>query len=316
MELQPNIANNLSEAQSKFFSGWVIGISHQLIHHLTELVALGPLREVPVDYVSRYQHDPSRVSTGLSAWDELVQLTPVELEPYNKWLGPTGLDLGYQLKSVGFAPLEAEQPTIEDSSRLNVRWDKIQNQRTGDVNRRVRGEVFLVPIYVKNENFADLWLRPCAVGVGVSQIVPVIYHSIKAVGPAILAKRVLLIEQPELHLHPRAQTRLGDMFIVGFIEGIRSSGEDSRGRFISDKQVIIETHSEHLILRMLRRIRETTNQSLPSAFLELKPEQVSVYYLQTSGDGIRATRLRIDETGEFIDRWPNGFFDDRAEELF
>lgn len=61
-------------------------------------------------------------------------------------------------------------------------------------------------------------------------------------------KRLIAIEQPELHIHPRLQAAIGDLFV----ESIQKNGH----RFI------IETHSEHLILRLLRRIRETEKGKL------------------------------------------------------
>ena len=79
---------------------------------------------------------------------------------------------------------------------------------------------------------------------------------------------------------------------------------------------LIETHSEHLMLRLLRRIEETGSNELPEKKPALKPDQVSVVYVEQIDGEVRATRLRIGETGEFIDRWPQGFFDERTDELF
>ena len=79
---------------------------------------------------------------------------------------------------------------------------------------------------------------------------------------------------------------------------------------------LIETHSEHLILRLLRRIEETHGKELPEGKPALRPDQVSVVFLDQSNGEVRATPLRIDETGEFVDRWPQGFFEERSKELF
>ena len=67
---------------------------------------------------------------------------------------------------------------------------------------------------------------------------------------------------------------------------------------------------------MLRRIRETTEGELPASVKGLSPEHLAIYFVERSADGVKAKRLRIDETGEFIDKWPKGFFRERAEELF
>jgi predicted ATPase len=79
---------------------------------------------------------------------------------------------------------------------------------------------------------------------------------------------------------------------------------------------LIETHSEHLMLRLLRRIRETTEGELTGGSVALSPDDVSVVYVQSSAKGVEMLPLPIDETGEFSTKWPKGFFDERAEELF
>jgi hypothetical protein len=71
-----------------------------------------------------------------------------------------------------------------------------------------------------------------------------------------------------------------------------------------------------LILRLLRRIRETTEKSLPEEISELRPKDVSVLYIQSGDAGVEILQLPIDETGEFTKMWPKGFFGERAEELF
>jgi predicted ATPase len=111
-----------------------------------------------------------------------------------------------------------------------------------------------------------------------------------------------IIEQPELHLHPRAQCELGDVFIYASHKGSNS---------------VIETHSEHLILRLSRRIRETTKEVLIKNELKLKPENVNIHYFKPNGDGTTSIhKIRFDHQGEFLDLWPDGFFAERDSELF
>ena len=110
------------------------------------------------------------------------------------------------------------------------------------------------------------------------------------------------IEQPELHLHPAAQCELGDVVIRAF----------HRGRFS-----IIETHSEHMLLRVLKRIRMTSEGKALDPELKCLPEAVSVLYFDPLPDGSTAIRqLRISRGGDFMDRWPAGFFEERDRELF
>ena len=72
-------------------------------------------------------------------------------------------------------------------------------------------------------------------------------------------------------------------------------------------QWIVETHSEALLLRLQRRIREG----------KLSPTSVSVLYVQPAGrNGAEILRLRIDASGEFVDEWPDGFFEESYREMF
>lgn len=146
---------------------------------------------------------------------------------------------------------------------------------------------------VLNLDGADV--LPAEVGTGISQIIPVVVAAL--VGDR---KPVALIEQPELHVHPALQVALGDLFI-----------ENCGAR----RQFIIETHSEHLILRILRRIRETTDRALPDAAPEFDEAKLSVLYAEAAPDGARVRRLRVDNQGEFVDKWPKGFFAERMQEL-
>ena len=124
------------------------------------------------------------------------------------------------------------------------------------------------------------------VGFGISQLLPFIVQSL------VSEKRIISIEQPEVHVHPKLQADLGDLLA----EAIKEPRQN---------QFIIETHSEHLILRLQRLIRNKL----------LEPEDVSVIYVSRGADGAKAERLHLDEEGDFADEWPNGFFLERLREL-
>ena len=135
------------------------------------------------------------------------------------------------------------------------------------------------------------------IGVGVGQVFPVIVDSMISKG------KTILIEQPELHLHPALQAELGDLFI-------NSALGDNQNTFL------LETHSEHLILRILRRIRETTDNELPDGVTPITPEQLAVLYVQPGKEGAEVIHISVNEDGEFDRPWPHGFFAERARELF
>jgi predicted ATPase len=132
------------------------------------------------------------------------------------------------------------------------------------------------------------------VGSGLSYIMPVL--------TSLWNHEFSIIEQPELHLHPKAQCEIGDVFISAYNKG---------------SVALVESHSEHLLLRILRRIKETTKgQPIPKE-LQLKNEDVSIYYFDPVAKGHTVVKkIRVDRHGELLDLWPGGFFSERDDELF
>lgn len=133
------------------------------------------------------------------------------------------------------------------------------------------------------------------VGTGISCVLPVL---------AGLHSGFSFSQQPELHLHPALQSALGDVVIEA------ANRENSIH--------ILETHSEYLLLRLLKRIRQTCTGKQPKGSpLRLTPDQVSVLYFNPQSDGsTEVKRIRISDEGEFLDRWPRGFFEERSKDLF
>lgn len=142
---------------------------------------------------------------------------------------------------------------------------------------------------VLRDTRSGVTVSPTDVGIGISQVIPLMID--------LITRRdaVICIEQPEIHLHPGLQAELADLLI----ETTRELGRAN--------QVIAETHSEHLLLRLQRRIREGV----------LDPEQVAVLYVNYGPDGTSGVqRLRLAPDGSFLDEWPNGFFEERFDEAF
>jgi predicted ATPase len=134
------------------------------------------------------------------------------------------------------------------------------------------------------------------VGTGISQLLPVLVNAAGA------KERLIAIEQPELHLHPALQAELGDVFIESALGANKNT-------------FLIETHSEHLILRLLKRIRQTTggmNTGLPP----VRPEDVAILYVQPTESGSVVKHLRVDQHGRLMDDWPGGFFEESFNEMF
>jgi predicted ATPase len=124
------------------------------------------------------------------------------------------------------------------------------------------------------------------VGVGVSQVLPILVASLLAEPDT-----TLVFEQPELHLHPKVQTLLGDFFLSMTVVG---------------KQCIVETHSEYLINRL--RFRAAAARGSNPWVSALK-----AYFVERLGEESSFRRVDINEYGAVVD-WPDGFFDQSQNE--
>ncbi len=129
------------------------------------------------------------------------------------------------------------------------------------------------------------------VGFGISQVLPVLVECFYAP-----ANSIILMEQPEIHLHPRAQAFLADVMI-----DVINAREDGQDRNI---QLVIETHSEHFLRRLQRRIAEDV----------VKKEQVAAYFADVSKTPAKLEELRLDMFGN-IENWPKDFFGDEMEDI-
>ena len=139
---------------------------------------------------------------------------------------------------------------------------------------------------VLTDRRTDTPVSPRDLGFGITQLVPVL------VALASRASNLFLVEQPELHLHPRLHGDLASLFV----EVARAS---------RPMQVIAETHSENLILRVQKMIRNR----------DLSPDEVSIVYVGSSEQiGSWIQPIRISPQGEMMDDWPGGFFTERAQE--
>lgn len=132
------------------------------------------------------------------------------------------------------------------------------------------------------------------VGDGISYSLPVIVQTSNQ-----FAQNVF-IQQSELHLHPALQSKLADVFLKELEK--------------KPYPMLVETHSEHLILRVLRRIGERY-RGISSPY-RVTPQDIAVYYFEpTLEHGTVVTQQVITDEGDFERDWPNGFFTERYEDL-
>ena len=266
--------------------------------YLNAMTYIGPLRDIPDrGYQARLSADESRWAQGLAAWD-LLHTDKEEklLNEVNVWLsGEQKLQTGYSLVKTQIREIPVPSP-MSQYFEHGLTEDDI-----GDV-QELYALLNLRTVIALRDVYKGIIVAPRDVGVGISQMIPVIVGCLRDKGG------IMVIEQPELHIHPAIQVRLGDLFIY--------TAQYRKNHVNSGKSLFIETHSEHIILRMLRRIRETTENELPPGTIGLKPDDLSVIYVDKTEEGVQLRNLRVDEEGEFIDRWPKGFFDERTDELF
>ncbi|MTJ52693.1 DUF3696 domain-containing protein [Anabaena sp. UHCC 0253] len=123
------------------------------------------------------------------------------------------------------------------------------------------------------------------VGFGVSQIFPIILEGLR-----MPLSNTLLLEQPEIHLHPNLQMQMSDYFI---------------GLALSGKKVIVETHSDHIINRLVRRIVEDESHQLK--------DLIGIYFISSTEDSSTYEEIKIDENRGVVN-WPVDFFDQVANE--
>lgn len=178
---------------------------------------------------------------------------------------------------------------------LTIKYEKVQAQRYEvlsqtdflrlDTNDLIQG-------YSIWDQQNDISVEPNEIGTGVSQLMPLMVAAITQ------KSGLVACEQPELHLHPRVQVAIGDLL----------------SQNTEHVNYLIETHSEHLILRLRKRIRQNTDNEVPLGLKAFRHNEVIINYLEPSKDGVKVRRIRMDEDGEFREPWPNGFFHERLDE--
>ena len=160
------------------------------------------------------------------------------------------------------------------------RLDLIDSYRLNPISDTEKDYEFLVRKYKGGPE-----VRLTDVGFGVSQVLPVLvlcYY--------VPEGSILILEQPEAHLHPKVQSELADLLI-----------EVVKNRKL---QIILESHSEHLILRLMRRIAEE----------QISADDTAFYFCQMNEGTSQIEKLNVDDYGN-IRNWPENFFGDATGDL-
>lgn len=281
-------------------SSLIVGPGELVLKMLQQFKYIGPLREIPIrSFTPELSPNDASWSSGKAAWDLLSRLDEdsSRLETINDWLaGPDKLNSGYRIEVKKYKELDLDGPlavalrqgrNLEDLKWFNEQMDQLPTKTKLHLRDTIR----------------ELEVLPQDVGVGISQVIPVVVSAVCS------DSGIVVVEQPELHVHAAFQVAMGDLF-ASEIRRKDNSRENKNIIFL------LETHSEYMTLRFLRRLYETSQDELEPNAPWLTPDDLGIYYLSPTEEGVEFTLLRVDEEGEFLDRWPRGFFAERKRELF
>ena len=254
----PYWASRSSEDEDFF-----LNIQNGLTAVLRGLHYLGPTRSHP---------------NRLYAWSGARQR---DMGPAGEYVVDVLLSSGERIRRTGRGPaarrLTVEQHVAEWLKRLGLLHDfRVEALAEG---RRV----FEVKVR-KSPESTEVLLTD--VGFGVSQILPVLVLCFNAPQDS-----TVLLEQPDIHLHPSVQASLADVFV-----------DACKNRHV---QILFESHSEHLLRRLQRRVAEG----------EIQEDDVALYFCSTDDNGCsNISQLNFDQFGN-ISNWPKDFFGDQFGEI-
>ena len=297
LRLREESGDNNFELIKEFLSRVLVGPGEIISRELEGFRYIGPLRQVPSrNYQPERFPKENRWSNGLAAWDILYNASDNLLNDVNNWL-LNKLDSQHEIYIKEYRELEEKSDLMVSI----LRDDYLDDPK--DLKKKIIKIESKKRLYLSNDLGVEV--MPSDIGVGVSQLLPVV------VGTLIKKESILAIEQPELHLHPAIQVNLADLFI----SQIKSKNNICK--------YIIETHSEHFMLRFLRRIRETGKNIKTDYPLDPKDLNVVIveeieYKDEKERPLIRMVShsIPVDEKGHFEMNWPDGFFEERYEEYF
>ena len=170
--------------------------------------------------------------------------------------------------------------TEEQVPKWLERLDLIDSYRLNPIAGSGKDYEFLVRKYKDGPE-----VRLTDVGFGVSQVLPVLvlcYY--------VPEGSILILEQPEAHLHPKVQSELADLLIEVVKE--------------RQLQIILESHSEHLLIRLMRRIAEE----------QISADDTAFYFCEMNEGVSKIEKLNVDDYGN-ITNWPHNFFGDEMGDL-
>ncbi len=241
-----------SEARQKFFKLWrdvqkIEAIINSFARSLSKVHLLGPLRLPPARFYAQSGSGSQRI-------------------------GPKG------------------EYAFHNYATLLKRGRKADMERIKEIKSAICKLGFIKDVkIVGHKKFSEFWTKHSEssltsniadAGFGISQVFPIIVMLYTSPPDS-----TLLLEQPEIHLHPAAQAELGSVLVNAQKQ---------------NKRIVVETHSENLILRIQTEVAEGN----------LEARDVAIYYIQPNSSGHEVKPIPLNEKGEFQAEWPKGFFEE------
>lgn len=256
--ISPPWLNDVYDTVSNYFS--------------TSISYIGPLRIEPKNYYNTRLNFSSSDIGAKGEYAGEVYLDNLDINI--RYISPETIN------NLGILPSE-KKDTLKNALAEWMRYLTIAEDI--DVEYLGRNGYRILVKLADEKNFCDI----SDVGVGVSQIFPILVMG-------LLSKQdsTMIFEQPELHLHPKVQTRLADFFI---------------SMSLLNKQCIVESHSEHIINQLRFRIAHDSNSS------DVR-ESTKIYFVEKNENAPKFIPIDINEYGAIPD-WPEGFFDQTTKEI-
>ena len=200
---------------------------------------------------------------------------------------PDGSNAAYVVDQADFTNLQIPMNVrAEASNKFSAQVEGWMNLILGDVQLSVKTELEKASTDIRYRNsVANYDIFPTMTGFGISYIFSIVAMALWC---TTQQNTVLIVENPEAHLHPAAQSRMGK-----FLQIVSNTGV----------QVIIETHSEHII----------DGIRLQAAAMGIT-DSVLIHFFYQKDHRIMVEKITVTESGELSD-WPVGFFDQKSQDL-
>ena len=205
-------------------------------------------------------------------------------------VGNAGENIGYvlsemdKLQKISGDFRLPEDLSISEIDRFSANCEEWLNVIIPDTKIRYSVDVEKNITTVMLQNQGEFHL-PIATGFGITYVLPII---VQALAASMIKNSVLIVENPEAHLHPLSQSRLGKFLALAAVNGV---------------QVVLETHSEHIVDGCRIQIAK-----------EKQCENMKILFFEKRNNKSICKNINIQDDGE-LEEWPEGFFDQKRTDL-